>query len=165
MFKSRRRGNQLSQFGWLSFAALLVAVLITYFFPASSPTTTEEVDSPEAVVKQFYTYEQSGDFGSSWEMFHPLMKERFAKQTYIQQRAHIFMQHFGAETFEFELGDPALVSDWKMSPEAPLMPQAFKVPVTLSYQSAFGDFSIQQDVFVVQEEDKYLLMWPYSRQK
>ncbi|RXT02869.1 hypothetical protein [Ammoniphilus sp. CFH 90114] len=165
MFRPNRRKQQLQQIGWLSLAALLVATLITfYLFPSSSPSSTGESLTPQQVVEQFYQYEQTGDFGSSWELFHPLMKEKFSKESYIQQRAHVFMQHFDVTTFDYQLGDPVLVQEWKMGTASPALPQVYKVPVTLFYPSGiFGDFSIQQDVFLALEETEYRILWPYSQ--
>jgi hypothetical protein len=50
---------------------------------------------------EFYEYEQLEDYSRSWELFHSSMKERFPKGDYIQDCVHVFIGHFGADTFEF----------------------------------------------------------------
>ncbi len=143
---------------------LLVASLFLFTY-TSSPTPIEKSWTPQEVVTQFYQYEQAGDFGSSWELFHPLMKEKFSKNDYIQRRAHTFMQDFGVETFDFQLGEAMIESSWKMSPPSPVMTDVTRIPVTLLYHSVFGDLKIQQDVYLTKEKEQYQVLWPYSRQK
>lgn len=58
------------------------------------------------VAEEFYSYEQEGEFSSSWELFHSSMKKKFTKGHYIQDRAHVFMNHFGVDTFTYTLSKP-----------------------------------------------------------
>lgn len=67
-----------------------------------------EGDQAVEALNEFYTMEQSGNFGGSWELFHSQMKKKFEKSTYVQQRAHVFMQDMGTDTFTFELGSRRL---------------------------------------------------------
>lgn len=143
-------------------------LLITSFFLVklfSSPSPIESSMTPQEVVVQFYQYEKAGDFGSSWELFHSLVKEKFNKNDYIQRRANTFMEDFGVETFDFTLGDAITEGSWKMSPLSPVLTNVTRIPVTLLYHSRFGDFKLMQDVFVVKEKEQYRVLWSFSRQK
>ncbi|RKD22100.1 hypothetical protein BEP19_13365 [Ammoniphilus oxalaticus] len=122
---------------------------------------------PKEVVEKFYAYEQAGDFGSSWELFHPLMKEKFNKQQYIQARARVFLEDFGVETFEVRIGELVEESSWRMSPLSPVLTDTQKAPVLLVYHSIFGDLQIRQDVYVALDEENsdYRILWAYSQQK
>ncbi len=68
---------------------------------------------PENLVEEFYELEQEGDFGSSWELFHSQMKQRFNKDQYIQSRAHVFMQDMKVKSFTFELGKTKKHDEWQ----------------------------------------------------
>lgn len=73
------------------------------------------------VVEQFYHYEQEGDFSKSWELFHPVMKEKFTKSNYLQVRAHVFIRDFGVDTFTYKVQKPEELKTWKMSKTGPFM--------------------------------------------
>ena len=116
-----------------------------------------------AVVEEFYQYEQEGEFSSSWNLFHSTMKERFSKGFYIQDRAHVFMNHFGVETFDFTLSEPEKIDQWKMSKTGPDMKSVYKILVTQTYKGSYGNFDLQQDVFAVQEKDEWKIIWDYNQ--
>lgn len=161
-----RLRQKLAQYGLLAMVAFLAATIILFLWiRGSSPSTPGKMTPPQQVLEQFYQYEQAGDFGSSWELFHPQMKEKFKKDSYIQQRAHVFMQHFGVSTFEYQLGQATELTDWEMSPGATKLAEVIKIPATLSYYSSFGDFVIQQDVFLAVDQDQYTILWAYSKAK
>lgn len=64
-------------------------------------------------VDQFYPYEQESNFSGSWKLFHQYMKEKFPKAAYIQDRSHVFIGHFGAETFSYEISEAEELNGWK----------------------------------------------------
>ncbi|OLS33964.1 hypothetical protein [Bacillus sp. MRMR6] len=115
------------------------------------------------VVEEFYSYEQAGDFAQSWGLFHSKMKEKFSKGPYIQDRAHVFMNHFGVETFDFELGEPEELKKWNLSKEGPEMKEVFKIPVTQIYKGKYGNFTLHQEVFVIKEKDQWKIAWDYNQ--
>lgn len=117
----------------------------------------------EDVVDEFYQYEAKGDFSKSWALFHSSMKEKFSKGNYIQDRAHVFMNHFGVETFTYTLGKPEKLGKWKMSKTGPDMLDVYKVPVTQTYKGKYGNFDLQQEVFVVKEKDEWRIIWDYNQ--
>jgi hypothetical protein len=112
-------------------------------------------------VDDFYRLEQAGDYGSSWELFHSQMKLKFNKDTYIQRRSHVFMQDFGVKTFEYKLGDVRTRRNWKISSEAPMLDKVYEVPVIMAFRTAFGNFEIHQNVYVIQEDQKWKVLWSY----
>lgn len=147
----------------LVFSGLFLVSIFGYsFFSSSSILTSQSPGDPQNVVEQFYSYERAGDFGSAWELFHPLMKERFTKQDYIRTRAQVFLQNFGVETFEVEMGNGTAEDSWKMSAASPELSSVQKFPVTLVYKSHFGLLKLVQDVYVAKEGEHYRILWPYE---
>lgn len=144
---------------------LLLSIMVYGFVATTSTLTSSESLGPKEVVEQFYAYEQSKDFGSSWELFHPFMQEKFSKQEYIQMRTRVFLQDFGVDSFGVTVGEVQLESSWRMSPDSPVLSNVQKVPVALLYESYFGDLRIEQQVYVAKDDDKqYRILWPYNRQ-
>jgi hypothetical protein len=123
-------------------------------------------NSPEhqamETVDSFYAYEQDGDFSDSWALFHSQMKNKFGKAQYIQDRAHIFMNHFGVETFTYDISDAEELSEWQMSGETEVLSVVYRVSVNQIYNGTFGKFHLVQDVFVTEEEGKWRILWDYN---
>ncbi|WP_245671221.1 hypothetical protein [Pseudobacillus wudalianchiensis] len=124
---------------------------------------TSPGEQAQQVVDEFYQYEQKANFSKSWEMFHPFIKEKFTKGHYVQDRAHVFMNHFGVESFSYTLGEPEELEKWQASAEGPELSFVYKVPVVQVYKGKYGNFSLQQDVFVVQEKEDWLILWDYNQ--
>ncbi|MGP3562251.1 hypothetical protein [Geobacillus subterraneus] len=136
-------------------AVTLLAVVLSLFL-------SDERQEAKQAVDAFYRHEQAGDFGSSWELFHPQMKEKFPKDVYIQRRAHVFMQDFGVETFEYRLGEVKHLSSWSMSDKQKPFRDVYRVRVIQTFHSAFGVFEIHQDVFVAKKNGKWSVLFPYD---
>lgn len=129
----------------------------------SSRSGGAEHSEPYEAVRNFWAHESLGDFGSSWELFHSQMKERFSKDSYIQRRAHVFMQDFGANTFEYEIGQEELLPTWRMSEEQPQLENVYRIPVTLRYDNSyFGQFEIRQVCYVAKEAEQWTILWAYQ---
>lgn len=137
----------------MCFSFILLFISIQFFFS----------DKRAAIqaAKQFYEFEQKGEFSSSWEMFHPFMKERFNKGYYIQDRSHVFMNHFGVETFQFELSKPKKVNDWKMTKNSKPI-DGYKLKVIQTYIGKYGNFQIHQDVFITNVNGEWKILWSYQ---
>lgn len=131
---------------------LIIIVIITFI----------SFGPEEKVVKKFYTYEQEQEFWNSYELFHPYMKERFSKSKYIDQRSHIFVDHFGVDTYELDVGKSNKIKEWRMSEDHEPLTNVYEVPVTKTYQSQFGEFSIKQKVYAVEENGEWYMMWNYK---
>jgi hypothetical protein len=117
----------------------------------------------KGVVEEFYSFEQDNDFASSWGLFHSSMKKKFEKSNYIQTRAHVFMNDFGVETFSYQVGDPEELGKWKMSQSGPSFQHVYKVPVVQSFKGKFGNFDIEQSVYVVKEKEEWRIVWDYLK--
>lgn len=117
---------------------------------------------PEKLVEEFYEFEQDGDFGSSWDLFHSQMKQRFNKDQYIQSRAHIFMQDLQAKSFTFELGKSNDLQEWKGMDGAPTLKNVQEISVIQTYYGKFGKFVIEQPCYVVKEKGEWRLLWDYN---
>ncbi|REE92789.1 hypothetical protein A8990_10387 [Paenibacillus taihuensis] len=120
-------------------------------------------EQAQAAVEQFYEYEQQGDYGSAWELFHPEMQQRFNKAEYIQNRAHILMQDFGVNTFDVHIGSPTRIADWKMSADAAPIPLVYEFHVEESFHSEYGNFTINQPCFAAYESGKWKVLWSYEQ--
>ncbi|SDS28867.1 hypothetical protein SAMN05444162_1152 [Paenibacillaceae bacterium GAS479] len=114
------------------------------------------------VVQEFYTMEREGNFGGSWELFHSQMKQHFTKDSYIQKRAHVFMQDFGVETFGIKLGELKAVGSWQIGKDQPPLEGVFTVPIVMEYNSSFGVFEIEQNVYVAEEAGEWKVLWSYQ---
>ena len=155
----RKRSASSKRFlsGILVLAGIFAVILIIRTVFISS--TSEAKD----VVDEFYGYEQEGDFANSWGLFHSLMKKKFSKGNYIQDRAHVFMNHFGVETFSYTIGELEELKDWKMSKTGPSLKNVYKVPVTQTYKGKYGNFDLEQEVFVTEEKGKWRILWDYNQ--
>jgi hypothetical protein len=140
---------------------LLVCIVTVFMLIRGSWFSSEK--EAMAVVEEFYLYEQEGEFASSWGLFHSTMKEKFSKGHYIQDRAHVFMNHFGVETFDFTMSEPEKLDQWKMSNTGPDLKNVYKILVTQTYKGKYGNFDLEQEVFAVQEKDEWKIVWNYNQ--
>ncbi|MFC0272254.1 hypothetical protein ACFFIX_12490 [Metabacillus herbersteinensis] len=118
--------------------------------------------APKDVVESFYKYEQEGDFGSAWDLFHPIMKDKFSKNAFVTERSHIYMGHYAVSTFKFELGDSKKLKKWKMSKDGPEFKDPYSVIVEQNFKSKFGTFTIKQEVYVIKYKDEWKVVWEYN---
>lgn len=114
------------------------------------------------IVEEFYSYEQEGNFSDSWNLFHPYMKQRFTKSAFIQDRAHVFIGHFGTETFTYEIGEAEKFDSWKPEDSQTVIKNGYKMLVTQKYNGKYGKFNFQQEVYVVKHKDKWVILWDYN---
>lgn len=159
MAGNRSNGSALFKF---AFVGLVVMVAWLTWRNVAGNFGGGDASKALGVVKQFYRYEQAGDFGSSWELFHPLMQERFDKADYIQKRAHIILQDFGVKTFRVTIGAPKKVSNWQMSTDAQPIAHVYELDVTQTFHSPYGDFEIRQPSFAANVDGKWKLLWSYQ---
>ncbi|WNS75195.1 hypothetical protein RRV45_20340 [Bacillus sp. DTU_2020_1000418_1_SI_GHA_SEK_038] len=150
----RRYGHRIAIFIPLFLIVVILWLFLNGLFRSSSVQAWKAVD-------KFYQYEQEGNFAGSWEMFHPFMKQKFPKGHYLQDRAHVFMNHFGVETFTYSMGKPEKEKKWQPSNEKQEFNVVYKVQVIQVYKGKYGNFSLHQDVFVVQEEKDWMIIWDY----
>ncbi|QGH36962.1 hypothetical protein GI584_07860 [Gracilibacillus salitolerans] len=152
-----RKNRQIIILLGLIFSLALVALVvfsIMHFF-----STEREV---EKVAVQFYEYEQNGDFSNSWEMFHSSMKNRFDKSDYIQDRAHVFLEHFGVKTFDFTLSDPVKIENYKLNTNLANTQTVYRIVVTYIYQSKYGYLEIDQPIILTEEDREWRILWEYE---
>ncbi|KKI89257.1 hypothetical protein WQ54_27250 [Bacillus sp. SA1-12] len=119
-------------------------------------------EDPTDAVHAFYQFEQEGDFGSAWELFHPVMQERFPKNAYVTERSHIYMSHYGVSTFAFELGEEEEVKGWKMEKGGKGFSTVCRVEVQQTFKSKFGKFKVIQNVFVVKDKEEWKIAWQFE---
>lgn len=146
---------------------LIIAIIIITCILTALLLSIRWITSPtqkvKVVVKEFYTLEQNGNYSDSWNLLHPYMKEKFPKTTFIQDRAHVFIGHFGAETFSYEIGDFKKVEDWKPAKGKKTFNNAYKFLVKQDYRGKYGKFSFSQEVYVVKHKKKYMILWDYNQ--
>ncbi|MBW7452518.1 hypothetical protein ACFOLF_10545 [Paenibacillus sepulcri] len=141
---------------------IIIVAWMTWINSARMFSPSEE-SKALAAVEQFYKYEQVGDFGSAWELFHPFMQQRFAKSEYIQKRAHIILQDFGVKTFEFHTGTPKHITDWRMSEDADPIAEVYEIDVTEVFHSPYGNFQIVQPTYAAYHSGQWTLLWSYRK--
>jgi hypothetical protein len=119
-------------------------------------------ESPEKVIEEFYEYEQKGDFGNSWEMFHSEMKKKFDKSSYIQTKNHVFLGHMGVDTFEVKVGEIKKIKKFPFSKDGPTFKDVRSAKVDLLFDSQFGVLTISQVCYVAQEKGEWKILWNYD---
>jgi hypothetical protein len=119
-------------------------------------------ESPEQVIEEFYEYEQNGDFGNSWEMFHSEMKKKFGKSSYIQTKNHVFLGHMGVDTFEVKVGEIEKIKKFPFSKDGPTFKDVRSTKVDLLFDSQFGELTISQVCYVAQEQGEWKILWNYD---
>lgn len=141
---------------------VLIAIGIAILGIAIASLVGAKKSDPENLVKEFYEFEQEGDFGSSWELFHSQMKKRFNKDQYIQSRAHVFMQDMKVKSFSYEIGKPEKLDEWKVAKGAAVLKEVYKISIYQTFHSQFGKFMIEQTCFVTKEKGEWRLLWDYN---
>jgi hypothetical protein len=154
MLLRRRRGSGINIVLFLTAAAILIVSAIWFVHSVSQ-------SEQKQVIDQFYKHEQKGDFGSSWTLFHSIMKERFSKNAYVTERSHIYMGHFGVQTFDYQIGDVQKIDNWH-NPHTKQKETAYQTEVHLYFKIKFGTFTIVQSVFAVKENEKWRVIWEYE---
>lgn len=136
---------------------LIGGVAVFLFFHKSNEKQAAET------AEAFYAYEQDGNFSDSWELFHPVMKEKFDKIDYLQDRAHVFMDHFGVTTFTFSVGEATEMEDWAFENNADTIDTVYQVPVTQVFEGKYGNFTLTQNMFVTDVEGEWKVLWNYKK--
>ncbi|WP_211749186.1 hypothetical protein [Paenibacillus sp. Marseille-Q4541] len=156
----RRRGKGLVK---LLTAALVVGLIVLLFYSVRGMVKSTNEEEAVQIIEQFYAFEQEGDFGSSWELFHSLMKEKYKKPDYVQTRAHVFMQHFGTNTFQYNLSEPERKFDVQLVEGKEPLKEVYLITVTQIYHSSFGNFKIVQPVYAAEESGEWRVLWSFQR--
>lgn len=149
----------------LLYFALIGGLLWLLWLGLHGVMSANEDEQAVKTLNEFYTMEQSGNFGGSWELFHTQMKKRFGKSTYVQQRAHVFMQDMGTDTFTFELGEPQAEYDIRTDQNEDELGKAYRIPVTQHYKTRFGTFDMVQPCYVAQEGEQWRVLWIYKEKE
>ncbi|MGJ9459602.1 hypothetical protein [Oceanobacillus sp. CF4.6] len=148
----RKRSNV--NYIFIAVFAIVVGIVIFVF----QLTWISPSQQAKNVVNEFYGYEQEAAFTASWELLHPLMQERWSKTAYITDRAHVFMGHFGVETFEFAIEEVGEIETWKMAEDSPSLKEVYLFNVTQSYHGKYGKFHFSQVVYVVNTKDTWKIL-------
>lgn len=148
----RRHNRRKAGILVLFFLVLAVSSCIVFLWPSG----------PERLVDDFYEFESEAEFGKSWKLLSAEMKLRFPDRAdYVQNRAHVFMQHMEVDTFHYEVGHSKKVKNWRVEKDGKVHKKAYKVPVTQVFESRFGVFTIEQNCYVVKEKGEWRLLWDY----
>ncbi len=91
------------------------------------------------------------------------MKEKFSKGHYIQDRAHVFMNHFDVTTFSFTLDKPEKIKNWQMNKDSSKLEEVYQVNVIQTFKGKYGNFDISQEVYVAQEDEEWKVLWDYNK--
>lgn len=152
----RRRGNPII----VLFIGLGSLFLLVYIFTSIFMGNERKA---KQVVQEFYTYESHADFRRSWELLHTEMKAKFGRGGYVQDRAHVFNGHFGADTFSFDIGKAEELKSWKMEKDGEVFESAYEFEVKQDYHGKYGHFVFVQYVYVVEEDGEWRILWDYKK--
>lgn len=136
---------------------ILILAVILFLFLNKSPKHLAR-----NTVEAFYSFEQEGAYSDSWAMFHPWMQEKFPKGEYLQDRPHVFMNHFGVTTFTYTIDAVSEIENWKMDDEAEPIDLVYCVTVLQVFKGKYGNFTIVQDVFVTEFDNGWKVLWDYN---
>jgi hypothetical protein len=156
-FKRRRYKSTPAPFIPMVIAIILLLLLGSLFLSTPKQKASK-------VVSTFYTYEQRGDFVTSWSYLHSSMQAKFQQSDYIQDRDKIFMGNFGVETFNFTTGKAKKVRNWVYSEYSPPLKTAYRITVIQNYETKYGNFAIHQQVFAVKENGRWKVLWDFYKQ-
>lgn len=152
-----KKNNTPKIIGLILCLALIAAIAITIFI------MTRPGQQASRTVEAFYEHEQLSNFSESWDLLHTQMRDKFSKGHYIQDRAHVFMNHFGVDTFEFEVGDVKKIEDWSMEKGSEPLGDVYFMTVVQTFKGKYGHFRLHQDVYVVEEKGEWKILWDYHK--
>lgn len=132
---------------------LLVLLLL------SACRVAEHPSSPKDTVTTFFQQEQAGNFGSSWELLHPELQERWSKEQYIQQRSRFLMEEMGAKTFDFALGEVQSLPDWSSPLTGAIYEGIQLIPTKMTFHSKWGAQTLLQNYYLVQVDGQWRILW------
>jgi len=142
---------------------LIISGFIAFCLFVFSLFYTSPKTHAKETVDMFYQFEQSGNFAESWELFHPLMQEKFSKGHYVEDRAHVFMNHFDVSTFSYQLDNAEKIEGWKMEEDAEVIDEVYMIPVYQLFEGKYGNFTIMQKVYVAELDGEWRILWDYNR--
>lgn len=142
-------------------AVAIVLLVLTVVLLLSNLWGGSDARKAKAVVTQFFAHEHSGDFGSSWELFHPRMKELYPKEAYMQAKTNV-MQQLGARNMTFEISEKKRQASWRMEAEGDPLANVYRIQVVQRMDTVFGMLEIRQHVFVAKESGEWTLLWPFG---
>ncbi|WP_152446056.1 hypothetical protein [Bacillus sp. THAF10] len=155
----RRRSVESLRLGLVLLAITFIFLTIYLLFSLFGGAERKALQ----VVERFYAYEQGGNYGQSWELLHSEMQARFDRASYVQDRAHVFNGHFGAETFAFEVvGGAEELRNWKLVKDGEPLGTVYQFVVEQEYHGKYGHFLFVQYVYVGQENDEWRILWDYK---
>lgn len=152
-------GSTMNKRVILLFGIIMVSILVisAYLVVKSSPE-----NQAEEACKEFFTYEQQGAFSKSWEMLHPIVKDKFAKDTYIQDRSEAIMNYFGVLYFTYSFGEVEEIKDWAPTTDAEPIPTVYRITVSQHFNGKYGNITIVQDVYMTEVEGEWSVLWDYK---
>ncbi|PLT31804.1 hypothetical protein [Peribacillus deserti] len=150
----RKRKPAILFFVFALAVLFLILVVRIFFSPAHSA---------KSAVHDFYEYEAQGDYSKSWSLLHPLMKAKWPKGAYMQDRVHVFIGHFGAETFTYDIDGGDKIKKWIMAKGVPPIKVVYQFQVTQQYHGKYGSFKFIQDVYAVKNKGKWEILWDYNQ--
>ena len=153
--RKRKRNSKFIVFITLLLIGIFVFLSISFFIGPERKA--------KRVVHYFYEYESASDFGRSWELLHTAMKAKFDRGSYVQDRAHVFNGHFGADTFSFDISGAKEMKNWEMEKGGEVFDSVYAFEVKQDFHGKYGHFAFVQYVYVVREEGDFRIVWDYKR--
>ena len=150
-FRKRRLVHASSRHIVIFLFIILFGIIILFFI--GSPKS-----QAKNVVEEFYSYEQDGDFASSWNLLHSEIQARFSEDQYIERRSNLFLE-LGISTFQYDLDNIDVVKNWTTSSVNLSFQEIYKVPVRQIFQSEFGVLTLEQDLYVAEENGEWRILW------
>ncbi|WP_270180212.1 hypothetical protein [Alkalihalobacillus sp. CinArs1] len=155
-FKTRRQPG-----GGAKFLIIVIIILLL-----GGSVTIWILQQPRAraadAVREFYKYEQQGNYTQSWNLFHSEMKNRFSDEQYSKLRAQFLTQDTFSKSFTFKVSKMKAKKNWKTPGSGLVLKKVYVTTVTQTFNNDFGKFNIVQEVIIVKEDGKYRILWNYN---
>ncbi|WP_377887604.1 hypothetical protein [Alkalihalobacillus sp. R86527] len=155
-FKTRRQSGGGAKF--------LIILIIMVLLGGSVTVWIWQQPRARAVgaVKEFYRYEQKGEYTQSWKLFHSEMRNRFSDEQYSKLRAQFLTQDTFAKAYTFKVSKIKTKKNWKTPGSGQILTKVYVTTVTQTFNNDFGKFNIVQEVIVAKEDGKYRILWNYN---
>jgi len=80
----------------------------------------------------------------------------------MTDRYHVFIGHFGTETFQFTIKESDKIKGWRMEEGLKPFDVTYKFTVMQTYKGKYGKFSFLQEVYVATDKEDWKILWDYN---
>lgn len=116
------------------------------------------------VTHRYTYYEESGDFGSAWNMLHSLMKSKVNQATYVQTKSQIYLNDFKATAYHYKIKRIRHLNTWYLTKKNPVH-NVYRVTIDESFNSQFGRKIMIYNIYFARDSkdrNRWCVLWQLS---